>query len=336
MKNFWLNLWNFLKDSFYIILGSAITAFALVVVIIPLDMAPGGVSGLAALFNYLFNIPVALSVIALNIPLFIAGLVKLGRKFIVGSIVGTAVYSVAIEFFEIFMPQIQKYYDVHQLIESGECEKIVFAIVGGALMGLGYGMIFRGNATTGGTDILAKLFQNKMKWLSLGNLVLLVDSTILLIVTICYHSINTGLYSVILAFVSSKVIDIVEAGVNYAKQVYIVTSKPDEISKDIMEKLGRGVTKLDGTGMYSGSDVSVLISVVYNKQLGMIKHIIDDHDRTAFVSITDAREATLYSIRHLEETTVDDKPLFGKKKKMERIAKKEKPVKKSKTAISKK
>ena len=82
MKNFWLNLWNFLKDSFYIILGSAITAFALVIVIIPLDMAPGGVSGLAALFNYLFNIPVALSVIALNIPLFIAGLVKLGRKFI--------------------------------------------------------------------------------------------------------------------------------------------------------------------------------------------------------------------------------------------------------------
>jgi uncharacterized membrane-anchored protein YitT (DUF2179 family) len=169
-----------------------------------------------------------------------------------------------------------------------------------------------------------------MKWLSLGNLVLLVDSTILLIVTICYHSINTGLYSVILAFVSSKVIDIVEAGVNYAKQVYIVTSKPDEISKDIMEKLGRGVTKLDGTGMYSGSDVSVLISVVYNKQLGMIKHIIDAHDKTAFVSITDAREATLYSIRPVEDTT------FTKPKKKERTAKKEKRSKKAKTAISEK
>lgn len=331
MKKFWLNFWHFLKDSFYIIVGSAITAFALVVVIIPLDMAPGGVSGLAALFYKLSNgiIPVGLSVLALNIPLFIAGLIKLGRKFIVGSIVGTAVYSIAIEFFEIFMPQIEKFYNVHEILESGECEKIVFAIVGGALMGLGYGMIFRGNATTGGTDILAKLFQNSMKWLSLGQLVLIVDATILLVITICYRSINTGLYSVILAFVSSKVIDIVEAGVNYAKQVYIVTSKPNEISKDIMEKLGRGVTKLDGTGMYSGSDVSVLISVVYNKQLGMIKQIIDSHDRTAFVSITDAREATLYSIRHSEDTP------RTKPAKKERPVKKEKRSKESKTAISK-
>jgi uncharacterized membrane-anchored protein YitT (DUF2179 family) len=80
MKKFWLNLWSFLKDSFFIIVGSAITAFALVVVIIPLDMAPGGVSGLAALFNHLFKIPVALSVFALNVPLFIAGLIKLGRN----------------------------------------------------------------------------------------------------------------------------------------------------------------------------------------------------------------------------------------------------------------
>lgn len=297
MKTFWTKFWNFLKNAFYVIAGSAVTAFALVVIIIPLDMAPGGVSGLAALINKVSGglVSVGLCVILLNIPLFIAGLIVFGKKFIAGSLVGTVVYSVAIEVFERFMPQIKNYYDVAEITATGDGERILFAVVGGALMGFGYGLIFRGGATTGGTDILARLFQNKIKWLSLGQLVLIVDAVILLIIALAYKSINAGLYSAVLAFVSSKVIDVVEAGVNYAKHLYIITSKPDEISREIIEKLGRGVTKIDGTGMYSGKDVSVLMCVIYNKQIGDIKKIISTYDSHAFISIVNAREATLFS-----------------------------------------
>ncbi len=309
MKNFWRNFFTVLKRLSFIVAGSVLTGVGLNVFISPLNMAPSGISGVASLIHTVSNgvLPIGVMILLLNIPLFIAGFLILGKKFVFGSLAGTVIYSVAIDIIEQLMPFINRYYDVTKT----DGDRLLFAIVGGVLTGVGYGLIFRGGATTGGTDILARLLQNKVKWLSIGQLVLFLDALLLVFVAITYNSLSAAFYSAIIAFVSSKVIDVVEAGINYAKHLYIITNKPEEISRDIIEKLGRGVTKLNGTGMYTGNNVSVLLCVVYNKQLGAIRKIIDTHDKNAFISIINAREAKLYADSSELENT--DLPIQLKK-----------------------
>ncbi len=313
-KDFWKNFYMYGKRAVYVILGSIITAIALDIFLVPLNMAPSGASGVAALIHKLTDglLPVGTTIILLNIPLFIAGFLYLGKKFVLGSLIGTVCYSVIIDLLDGIVSYTPKPED-----------KLLFAIAGGVLMGIGYGLIFKSGATTGGTDILARLMQRNIKWLTLGQLILASDITIIAIIAIVNKSIESGIYSAVIAFVTTKVVDVVEAGADYAKQLYIITSKPDEISHDIIHKLGRGVTKLDGTGMYSKKDVSVLLCVIYNKQLGSIRKIIRYHDENAFVSVTNAREATLFNVDtgNMSDAQLgEDTPLLQRKTPEEKAA----------------
>lgn len=290
-----------IKKSVLIFFGAVIAAAALDIFLVPARIAPGGVSGIAALIYTVSGglIPVGAMIILLNIPLFIAGWVVLGKRFVLDSLIGTLAYSVAADLIARILPYINRYFDV----TASGYDPTIYAIMGGALLGLGYGLIFRGGATTGGTDIAARLMQRKMGWLTLGQLLLGFDAVLLVVVGISYKSINAALFSALAVFISSKVVDFVEAGVDYAKQIYIVTNRPEEISKEIIHTLGRGVTKLEGEGMYTGNSVSVLICVVYNKQLPALRKIIDQYDRHAFISVTNAREATLVkTIPHIKKT----------------------------------
>lgn len=269
-----------IKNLLLIICGSFVAGVGLNLFLEPFGIAPGGLSGVAVLISHITGdkIPVGLLTFLLNIPLFIPGYKYLGREFILKSVIGTVMFSVAIDVTSFFVGKL-----------PGE-DVLLYALWGGAAIGLGFGMIFRGGASTGGTDIAARLLQRKISLLTIGQAVLWFDIIFLVIVAVVYRSVESAFYTGIAVFVSSKVVDFVEAGINYAKEICVFTEKPDGIAQEIMSKLERGVSKVDAEGMYTGKKKYMLICVVYNRQVSEVRHIVDKYDPDAFITIKEVRE----------------------------------------------
>lgn len=269
-----------IKNLLLLICGSFVAGVGLNLFLEPFGIAPGGLSGVAVLISHIAGdiIPVGLLTFLLNIPLFIPGYKYLGREFLLKSVIGTVMFSVAIDVTSFFVGKLQ-----------GE-DILLYALWGGAAIGLGFGMIFRGGASTGGTDIAARLLQRKISLLTIGQAVLWFDIIFLVIVAVVYRSVESAFYTGIAVFVSSKVVDFVEAGINYAKEVCVFTEKPDGIAQEIMSKLERGVSKVDAEGMYTGNKKYMLICVVYNRQVSEVRHIVDKYDPDAFITIKEVRE----------------------------------------------
>lgn len=269
-----------IKNLLLLICGSFVAGVGLNLFLEPFGIAPGGLSGVAVLISHIAGdiIPVGLLTFLLNIPLFIPGYKYLGRDFILKSVIGTVMFSVAIDVTSFFVGKLQ-----------GE-DRLLYALWGGAAIGLGFGMIFRGGASTGGTDIAARLLQRKISLLTIGQAVLWFDIIFLVIVAVVYRSVESAFYTGIAVFVSSKVVDFVEAGINYAKEVCVFTEKPDGIAQEIMSKLERGVSKVEAEGMYTGNKKYMLICVVYNRQVSEVRHIVDKYDPDAFITIKEVRE----------------------------------------------
>ena len=250
--------------------------------ITPMGLAPGGITGLAVIVSRLTGgfIPMGTGIFILNVPLFWAGYKRLGRKFVLSSLLGTVLCSVMIDALS---------YTADYWTMSGE-EPLLVCLAGGLLLGMGYGLIFRGGASTGGTDIIARLVQPYAAGRSLGQLCFLFDLFFLGIVLLYYRSITSILYIGITVFISSKMIDWVEGGLDYAKEVFVVSEKIAQIGEAVTQKLGRGCTRLRGEGLYSGADRDVLWCVVYNRQLSALREIIRELDPDAFVAIRNVRE----------------------------------------------
>ncbi|MBP3392246.1 MAG: YitT family protein [Clostridia bacterium] len=248
----------------------------------PAGLAPGGVTGLAVLLYNLTEglIPVGVGIFCLNVPLFWAGYRKIGKKFVWGSLLGTALCALLIDGLQFT----QKYWTM-----SSE-EPLLVCLAGGILLGTGYGLIFRGGASTGGTDILARLVQPKLSAFSLGQLCFFFDLIFLAIIFITYRSFTAMLYIGITVFLSSKLIDAVEGGLNYAKEVFVVSAEGEAIGREIGARLGRGCTQLWGKGLYSGEEKWVLWCVVYNRQLSELCKIVHRYDPKAFLTIRNVRE----------------------------------------------
>lgn len=263
-------------------LGSLVVSFALNQVLKPAGFSPGGVTGLAVLVNKITGgrFPVGVAQIIMNVPLFILGYKTLGKEFIFRSIMGTVMTSIFVD----SLSFTAKYWVL-------KTEPILAAVWGGVLLGIGYGIIFRTGATTGGTDIAARVLQKKMNYMTLGQLLLMFNVIFLIVVGLVNMSVSAALYTGITVFISSKVVDQVEGGVNYAKEVLLVSDKAAEIGADIISELGRGATILHGTGAYTGHDHPVLWVVVYNRQLPKLREIAARHDPTVFIAIKDVREA---------------------------------------------
>lgn len=262
--------------------GSLVVAFALNQVLKPAGFSPGGVTGLSVLVNKISSnlIPVGVAQIVMNIPLFILGYRTLGREFIFRSIMGTLMTSIFVD----ALSFTANYWVL-------ETEPILSAIWGGVLLGIGYGIIFRTGATTGGTDIAARILQKKMGYLTLGQLLLFFNIMFLVVVGLVNWSVSAALYTGITVFISSKVVDQVEGGVNYAKEVLLVSDKAQEIGSDVISELGRGATILHGKGAFTGKEHPVLWVVVYNRQLPKLREIAARHDPGVFIAIKDVREA---------------------------------------------
>ena len=259
-----------------IIVGSALMGMGLGLFLIPAQIAPGGISGLATVFHYLIGLPTGLIVLIINIPIFIVGLLNFSKRYILISFFGMILLSVFIEIFSVF-GQITN-------------DVILASVFGGAFTGAGIGLVFRYGATTGGTDIIVMLLKKRFKGMSMGNFVVLVDAVIVIFAGIVFKTWETILYSTLAMIVSSYVIDAIVEGIDYAKAVFVISDKPEVISENISAQLFRGTTCLMGFSPYTLNEKNVLLCVVRRYEITKLKKIIYEADKQAFVVVSDAKE----------------------------------------------
>ena len=261
-----------------ITLGSVIMAFSLVAFLGPAKIAPGGVSGLAIILYNIFNIPMGISMLVFNIPLFMLGLKLLGRKFGPRTFYSFTVLSLATDLFD-------KYLN----IKAATDEPLLAAIFGGVIMGAGLGIVFRYKGTTGGSDIVGQVI-NKYSNMSVGTGIMIIDFFIITISGIAFKDINLALYGFISLFVGAKVIDIMIDGIDYARAFYIISEQYEEIIEVINKKMDRGGTIFHGQGIYTGEKREVLFAVVTRKEVAKLRELVKDIDPKAFVIISNIHE----------------------------------------------
>ncbi|MBX8944727.1 MULTISPECIES: YitT family protein [Lysinibacillus] len=258
----------------YVIVGAAIIAIGFNVFLLPNQVASGGVSGISTILHGLFGWNPGIVQYAFNIPLFIAGVLLLGKKFGIKSFIGT----ITLPFIVLLTNSWEPWTD----------NPLLGALFGGIIVGLGIGLVFKGNASTGGTDLLAQII-TKFTGLSLGTSVLLIDGVIAISAAIVFD-LEKGLYALIGLYVTTKTIDIIQLGFSQSKMVYIITLKQDEVREAIYAEINRGVTKLPAIGGYTGEARPVLMVVVYQTEFTKLKQLIKSVDPSAFVIVSDAYE----------------------------------------------
>lgn len=263
-----------LREYVYVLIGSAIVALSFNLFLLPNNIDSGGVSGISTITKAMFAWEPAYVQWAFNIPLFILGVLLLGKSFGVKTLVGT-----------VFLPFVVY---LSRGLEPWTNEPLLAALYGGIGIGLGIGIVFRGKASTGGTDLAAQII-NKFTGISLGKCVALIDGIIVITASIVF-SIEQGLYALIALFVTSKTIDLVQVGFGSSKMTLIITDKQEEVREGILNKIDRGVTRLTAHGGYTDSERPILMCVVDQSQFIKLKQLVKSIDETAFVVVTDASE----------------------------------------------
>ena len=268
------------RDYLLITLGSAIMAVATSSIYDPAGLVTGGFSGLAIVVKQLSlmlfgkGVPLWVTNLVLNIPLFILG-IRMSRDFLVKTIFGTLMNT----FWFAVLP-------VLQLVPD---DRMLSALFGGVLMGAGIGLVFIGNGTTGGTDMMAALIQRKLRHYSVAQVMQVLDG-IIVIAGIFVFGIHASLYAIVAIYVTTKVADALMEGMNYAKSAFIITSQPEQVSERLMNELDRGASGIHIKGMYTGEERVMVFCVVGKKQIPQLKQIVGTIDPDAFVVVSDARE----------------------------------------------
>ncbi|HID32473.1 MAG TPA: YitT family protein [bacterium (Candidatus Stahlbacteria)] len=269
---------KFTTDLIFILVGAIIIAFSYNLFLIPHRLVPGGIGGLSILIHHLVKTPVGLMIIVLNIPLFILGMKILGRGYGFRTLFGVTLSSVLIDLLSYVLK-----------IGPATEDRILSAIYGGALLGLGLGIVFRGRGSTGGTDVIGQVI-NHYTNLSTGMGILITDFIIISLAGIIFKDIELSLYGYLTLFISSKVIDLVLEGWSYTRGLIIITNKEREIGTLIIKKFDRGVTELSGRGLYTRKERPVLFCVVTKREIPLITREIKEIDNDAFVVVTEIYE----------------------------------------------
>ena len=263
-------LWNLCL----ICLGSVLVAVAINGILIPHQFVSGGFTGVALVIHYLFqSFPLSWLYFLLNIPVFILGWTIVGRRFFFYSIVGMVVFSAAIAWVHVPVP-------IH--------DKILSALLAGIITGIGAGIILRSKGSSGGSDILSVILVNRFS-IRIGTTILAFN-VIILTATSLLFSLDAALYTMIYIFVASQVINIMLTGLSQRKSIFIISPKWQEISREILDKVGRGVTFIRGQGAYSGQDEQILYTIITLRELRRIKEIIRQVDPNAFVVVHNTLE----------------------------------------------
>ena len=268
-------------DYLMIIVGTALMAVAVNSVFDLCGMVTGGFSGIAILVKewtedvFPGGIPLWVTNMSMNIPLFFIGMKIGGFGFVKKALIG----EICLSFWLAVLPA----FDI-----AGN-DLLLAAVYGGVIQGVGIGLVFLGRGTTGGTDMMAALLQLKLRHYSIAQIMQFIDGAVVL-VGMYVFGVQKALYAIIAVFLVTKVTDGMIEGLKFSKQAYIITSKPEAISTQIMRNLDRGVTGIRGKGMYSGQDKLLLYCVVGRKEIVALKELVDEIDPEAFVIVSDVRE----------------------------------------------
>ena len=264
-------------DVVYSLLGSATVALAVAVFTVPNDIAPGGVSGLATALAYVSPVSVGVWTLLLNVPLLLTAWRLLGPRALAMTLLATVLLYVFIALFAALLP--------------GYTNNVLLAAVaGGVLSGLGVGVLFLRGISTGGTDLAALLLKNPFPNLPNGIMLLLIDACVVAVAVVIFRDIEVALYSAITIYLSSKVIDALAQGVDYAKVIYVVSERGEEISRVLNECTDRGTTLLNAQGGYTGKDKQLVVTVTRRNVLAQTLRLIRQTDPRAFVFVTDSTE----------------------------------------------
>lgn len=245
----------------------------------PNNIAFGGITGIAQVLNYFSPaLPVGATVLVFNIPLFLLGGKLIGGKLLVSSLYATFASSM-------FIDLLTPVYDWQPMGDP-----LLACIFGGLLMGLSLGLIFLQGATTGGTDLVARLLKLKLGWLPMGRLLMCIELMIILLEALCFRNLGTALYGLVALYISSITMDGVLYGMDNAKVAYIVSEKHQEVREAIVQRLDRGITILHGQRPYSGIEIDVLMCAFKQREIAAIRAAVKDVDPNAFLIVCNAHE----------------------------------------------
>jgi uncharacterized membrane-anchored protein YitT (DUF2179 family) len=260
--------------------GSAFMAFALHFFLQPNTIAPGGVTGLAVVIQRITGIPMDLTNLAINIPLFIVGILILGKAFGAKTAYATLMLSFFLRLFIILFGS----------TFTLTSDILLAAVYGGVAMGVGLGLIFRLGGTTGGTDLAGAILNHYFPSLSTAKMMMILDLIIVAVAGLVEQRIETALYSIIALYITVKLTDFIVEDLSYSKAFYIISQKPSRISERIIHELGRGVTALEAKGMYTGAHRNLLLCVVNRAEVSKLKKLVHEEDPSAFIMVTTIHE----------------------------------------------
>ena len=270
-------LWQEYKWIPQTVLGSAVFAAGFAFFLEPNDLSPGGISGLALVLVELLQFgSVGTLSILINLPLFIMGGVKIGKRFFIGSLIGMLLSSLLIDGFTAFhLPVV---------------EPVISIVYGGVLCGLGVGIVFAAGTSTGGSDILVRLLKLKYRNVPIGQISLTFDALVVLLTGLVFHDMNKALYTGITVYLCGKMVDAVVYRFDYTKVAMIISKEYAAIAKEIGDKLDRGATFLHGEGSYSGTNTKVVLVAIKKQQLAELKELVMELDPSAFVILQEAHQ----------------------------------------------
>lgn len=269
-------LFHEIKSFLLIAVATAIYAVGISLFLDPNQLAPGGVAGIAVILNRLVEIETGTLYFVLNIPIILLGIWKFGIRFIAKTVYAIILVSV---FTNLLSP-----------MGALTDDLLIASVAGGILIAVGIGLIFRAGATTGGTDIIVKILRRKFRHMKTGFLFLCTDILVVSLSALVFKNIEVAFYALLTVVICGKALDYVLYGGDVAKMLFIMTEKPEEIGKRLMEELDVGVTYLQGRGGFTGTEKRVVFTMVPNRLGAEAQDIVKSEDRMAFMVVTSANE----------------------------------------------
>ncbi len=280
MKNlpFIVHKYRLYVDILLIIIGAGLSALAYPMFLIPLKIVPGGVSGLSIVIHHLTGFPVGLTGFVLNIPILIAGFILIGKVFALRTIIGMTLCNLLIDFFTYIVK-----------VPAVTDDMLLGSIFGGILLGLGLGIIFLANASTGGSDVIGQII-SKYSNFTAGIGIMITDFLVISLSGIVFRSFELPLYGYTSLIISSTLIDRVMQGSDYARGVFIITEKKELVKEFIFIYLERGITEFHGRTGFSQKETDIVFTAIGMKQLPILKRYVKKIDPEAFIVVTDVFE----------------------------------------------
>jgi uncharacterized membrane-anchored protein YitT (DUF2179 family) len=280
--------WHTIKDYLYILAGTLVQAFAMRLFLVPGKLVSGGISGAAQLVNFYTHWPIGLMVFVGNAPLFVLGWRHLGGpKFVLRTAVAIAAFSFFTDYLGVFIP-----------LQGITQDLFLTSLYGGIMLGIGLGLVYRGQGTSGGSDILGRILNHRFG-VSISQAYLMTDSIVVLAAGFVFGWIY-ALYGLVMIYVSGLAAEVVTEGTSVFRTAMIVTNNPNEVAEKIMVEMERGVTFLSGRGAYTGTEREVVYCVVSRSEVSTLKSLVRETDPRAFMVIGEAHEALGEGFRPLK------------------------------------